>query len=139
MNKISFIPIGKVVNGFDESTDPKNIKSQPSRIVIDKAYAEAFLNITECEYLDIVFYFNQLEGEEIPLSGLNYFGAERGAFASRTPKRPNLIGVTMVKLLEVKENELVVEGLDALNGSPVLDIKSCDTSLLASEAEKKTT
>jgi len=136
LNKISFTPIGKVVNEFDESTDPKNIKSQPSKIVIDKVYAEAFLNINECEYLDIVFYFNQLEGEEIPLSGLNYFGAERGAFASRTPKRPNLIGVTMVKLLEVNENELVVEGLDALNGSPVLDIKSSDTSLLEN---KKTT
>ena len=78
MNKISFTPIGKVVNGFDESTDPKNIKTQPSRIVIDKLYAEAFLNITECEYLDIVFYFNQLEGEEIPLSGMNYPAASNG-------------------------------------------------------------
>ena len=127
MNKISFAPIGKVVNGFNESAYPNLIKSQPSRIIIDKAYSEAFLNITDCEYLDIVFYFNQLEGEDIPLSGITCFGAERGAFASRSPKRPNLIGVTMVKLLEVNDNELVVEGLDALNGSPVLDIKNCDT------------
>ena len=135
MNKISFTPIGKVVNGFDESTDPNLIKSQPSRIVVDKAYAEAFLNISDCEYLDVVFYFNLLEGEDISLSGKTHSGAERGAFASRTPKRPNLIGVTMVKLLGVNDNELIVQGLDALNGSPVLDIKSCDTSLLASEAE----
>ena len=127
MNKISFVPVGKIVNGFNESTDPKNIKSQPSRIIIDKIYAEAFLNITECEYLDVVFYFDKLEGEEITLSGKNYFGAERGVFASRTPKRPNLIGVTTVKLIEVvNDTELVVEGLDALNGSPVLDIESCD-------------
>ena len=124
MNNISFIPIGKVVNDFNKSIDPKYIKCQPSRIIIDKAYAEAFLNIGECEYLDVVFYFNQLEGEEIPLSGLNYFGAERGCFASRTPKRPNLIGITTVKLLEVNGCELLVDGLDALNDSPVLDIKS---------------
>ena len=136
MNKISLIAIGKVFNGFDESTDPNIIKSQPSRIIVDEAYAEAFLNINYCEYLDIVFYFNQLAGEDIPLSGKIYSGAERGAFASRSPNRPNLIGVTMVKLLEVNGNELTVEGLDALNGSPVLDIKCCDTSLLASEVEK---
>jgi formylmethanofuran dehydrogenase subunit E len=129
MNKISFTPIGKIVNGFDESTDPNIIKSQLSRIIVDEAYSDAFLNIHDCEYLDIVFYFNQLEGEDIPLSGITHSGAERGAFASRSPKRPNLIGVTMVKLLEVNGNELVVEGLDALNGSPVLDIKSCDTSM----------
>ena len=135
-NKISFVSIGKVVNGFNESADPNLIKSQPSRIVIDKAYTEAFLNITDCEYLDVVFYFNRLEGEDIPLSGKTYSGAERGAFASRTPKRPNLIGVTMVKLLEVNGNELVVQGLDALNDSPVLDIKCCDTSLLSSENDK---
>ena len=137
MNKISFTPIGKVLNGFDKSADPNIIKNQPSRIIVDEAYAEAFLNIHDCEYLDIVFYFNQLEGEDIPLSGITHSGAEQGAFASRSPKRPNLIGVTMVKLLEVNGNELVVEGLDALNGSPVLDIKSCDTSLLASETENK--
>ena len=128
-NKISFTPIGKVFNGFDESIDPNQIKNSLSKIIIDKAYTEAFLNINECEYLDVIFYFNQLESKNISLSGKTCSGAERGAFASRSPERPNLIGVTMVKLLEVNGNELTVQGLDALNGSHVLDIKSCDTSL----------
>jgi formylmethanofuran dehydrogenase subunit E len=119
------------VNRFNESVEPNVIKSEPSCIIIYNDYTEALLNINECEYLDVVFHFNQLEGEENPFSGITCFGAERGAFASRTPKRPNLIGVTLVKLLEVNGNELIVEGLDALNNSPVLDIKSCDTSLLS--------
>ena len=135
MSKISFTPIGKVVNGFKESADPNLIKSQLSRIVIDKTYAEAFLNINDCEYLDIVFYFNQLESEAITLSEKTHSGVERGVFASRAPRRPNLIGITIVKLLEINGCELVVQGLDALNDSPVLDIKCCDTSLLASETE----
>ena len=132
MNKISFIPIGKVVNGFDESTDPNLIKSQPSSIIIEKTYTDALLNIKDCEYLDVVYYFNQLAEEDITFSGETCSGAERGAFASRSPQRPNLIGVTTVKLLEINGNELVVQGLDALNSSPVLDIKSCDTSLFES-------
>jgi len=47
----------------------------------------------------------------------------RGVFTIRSPHRPNPIGVTAVKVLEVREGELVVEGLDAWDGTPVLDIK----------------
>jgi len=47
----------------------------------------------------------------------------RGVFALRSPMRPNPIGLTKVKLIERKGNILIVEGLDAFNGSPVLDIK----------------
>jgi formylmethanofuran dehydrogenase subunit E len=44
-------------------------------------------------------------------------------FALRSPRRPNGIGVTEVDLLEIRGNELVVRGLDAVNGTPVLDLK----------------
>jgi tRNA-Thr(GGU) m(6)t(6)A37 methyltransferase TsaA len=46
-----------------------------------------------------------------------------GVFASRSPYRPNRIGLTIVELLKVEENVLYVKGLDAINGTPVLDIK----------------
>lgn len=48
---------------------------------------------------------------------------EVGVFASRSPTRPNPIGLTLVRLLEIKGNLLTVRGLDAYDGSPVLDIK----------------
>ncbi|MFW6109191.1 MAG: TrmO family methyltransferase domain-containing protein, partial [archaeon] len=47
-----------------------------------------------------------------------------GAFATRTPNRPSKIALTTCKLLEINGNVLRVKGLDAYNGSPVLDIKS---------------
>ncbi|MFH1739812.1 MAG: TrmO family methyltransferase, partial [bacterium] len=47
----------------------------------------------------------------------------RGVFATRSPARPNPIGVTTVRVLDCEENALVVEGLDALDGSPIVDIK----------------
>jgi len=47
----------------------------------------------------------------------------RGVLATRAPHRPNPIGLSVVKLISVKKRELVIEGLDMLDGTPVLDIK----------------
>lgn len=125
MEKILFTPIGRVVANpaYDYDTPLRQLQSESARIVIFPAYTEALLNISECKYIDVVFYFDRLSGEAIRLSGETRPGVKRGVFASRIPKRPNLIGVTTVRLLAVNGNELTVEGLDALNGTPVLDIK----------------
>jgi tRNA (Thr-GGU) A37 N-methylase len=56
-----------------------------------------------------------------------------GAFAARTNLRPNPIGLTVVELLEVKDNVLTVRGLDAFNDTPVLDIKPYDPWDVAAE------
>jgi formylmethanofuran dehydrogenase subunit E len=125
MEQITFTPIGKVAANpaYDFYTPLSQLKSEVSRLLLFPAYEEALLNINECKYLDVVFYFDRLQGEPVQLSGKTLSGSERGIFASRNPKRPNLIGVTTVKLLEVNGRELVVEGLDALNDTPILDIK----------------
>lgn len=49
-----------------------------------------------------------------------------GVFASHSPSRPNPIGLTAVDLLKINENKLTVRGLDALIGSPIIDIKPCN-------------
>jgi tRNA-Thr(GGU) m(6)t(6)A37 methyltransferase TsaA len=126
-------PIGFVVNDFNEPTDHRKIKEKPSTVIIDDSYAEALVNIENCEYLDIVFYFHKSNNAR--LSGKMQSGEIRGVFASRSPERPNLIGITTVKLLQRDKNKLIVQGLDAINNTPVLDIKCCDTSLFASEAD----
>jgi tRNA (adenine37-N6)-methyltransferase len=48
---------------------------------------------------------------------------EHGIFATRYPYRPNPIGISIVKLLSRKENSLTVEGIDTLDGTPLLDVK----------------
>lgn len=129
-------PVGFVVNEFDRPVSHHQIKAHPSTIVIDNRFAEALLNIEACEYLDVVFYLHKSNGDS--LSGPTHSGIVRGVFASRSPVRPNPLGITTVKLLERKANELVVKGLDAINGSPVIDIKCCDTSLFAHEHDSDT-
>jgi tRNA-Thr(GGU) m(6)t(6)A37 methyltransferase TsaA len=58
-----------------------------------------------------------------------------GVFASRSPYRPNGIGLTLVELLKVEGNVLYVKGLDAINGTPVLDIKPYMKDLEEKEKE----
>lgn len=130
---IKFDSVGIVVNTFNEPISFNEIKKQHSTIIIDEAYTEALLNIDACQYLDIIFYFHKSDGSK--LSGITHFGEKRGVFASRSPVRPNNIGVTTVKLLKREDNKLIVEGLDAINNTPVIDIKCCDTSLFAAESD----
>jgi len=121
----TFTPIGYVENDVEEMLPPEEIRRRPSRIVVEPAYRDGLLRIEEFERLLVIFVFDR--AGEVRLQ-LHPPGDEsrplRGVFATRTQYRPNPIGATVVRLLRVEEGGvLVVEGLDALNGTPVLDIK----------------
>jgi len=131
---MEFKSIGKVKNRFRESCDPHLIKKHNSLIIIDKEYEEGLYRIEESEFIDIVFMFHLSEG--YTLTGPKYDGQIKGVFASRSPRRPNPVGVTTVKLVKRDGNELEVAGLDALDSTPVLDIKTCDISFFKDNYEK---
>ncbi len=129
---IALEPIGFVHNTCTVSQLPENIKKEISEIEILPPYAEGLSDIEQCEYLDLLFSFHQEKQTE--LTTRIRTGETKGIFASRSPRRPNHIGVTTVKLLRRDDNKLYVEGADALDGSPVIDIKYCDTSLFDQSA-----
>ncbi len=114
-------PIGYVRNSADEKTDFEQLVSE---IEMLPELEPGLYRIEEQEELDVIFCFHRKEGytmkvhphhdESLPMVGV---------FASRSPGRPNFLGLTRVKLLERKGNVLVVKGLDALNGTPVIDVK----------------
>ena len=114
-------PIGYVENEFFESAKPKKMRQENSYIVIYPEYQEGLYKIEESKFLNIIFYFHKSTG--YTLKGIRRRGEMRGVFASRSPRRPVPLGLTLVKLLERKGNKLRVKGLDAINGTPVLDIK----------------
>ncbi len=120
-------PIGYVRNRFVESLNPEQIKQEISRIEVLPAYAAGLNGIEEHGYIDIVFMFHR--EQQMELETRIRSGEVRGVFATRSPRRPNHIGVTTVKLLRREGNVLLVQGADALDGSPLVDIKCCDTSL----------
>jgi tRNA-Thr(GGU) m(6)t(6)A37 methyltransferase TsaA len=72
----------------------------------------------------VLFHFHRASGYELQLHPRHDPQRPlRGVFATRSQYRPNGIGATVARILEVAENTLTVTGLDAQDGSPVLDIK----------------
>lgn len=113
--------IGEVKSKFKETADPDEMRKHWSSIIVKTEFLEGLYKIENYDYLHVIFYFHLSEGYQ--LKGPRRFGKVRGVFASRSPKRPSPIGVTTVKLLERKGNVLKVSGLDAVDGTPVVDLK----------------
>ena len=115
--------IGFVHNRWDkaEPQDSDMMKESVSTIEVMEEYADALFRIEKYNELNILFYFDRSEGYE--LQTVTRSGEVRGVFACCTPRRPSMVGLTTVKLLGVDGNILTVTGLDALNNTPVLDIK----------------
>lgn len=122
----SLVPIGRVINGVEYPSDVKweNIVSE---VVIVPQLVEALDGIDGFSHILIIFYLHQVDEDRRSLLKVHPESKEElplvGVFATRSPARPNPIGVTVVKLLERQENVLKVLGLDAYDGTPVLDIK----------------
>jgi tRNA (adenine37-N6)-methyltransferase len=87
---------------------------------------EALRNISDFSHLEILFHFDRVVTDAIVYSGYprgNTAFPLSGIFAQRKKDRPNRIGLCTVELIGHKERILVVKNLDAINGTPVIDIK----------------
>lgn len=128
--------IGSVRNKFKaaEPADARLMKKEISYIDIKNEFSEGLYKLENSKYIDVVFNFHLSEGYEIKTH--TYSGEYKGVFASRSPRRPSAVGVTTVNLLERNGNTLKVTGLDALDGTPVWDIKPADTYLLQQNLEE---
>ncbi|MDI3520833.1 MAG: tRNA (adenine37-N6)-methyltransferase [Anaerophaga sp.] len=124
-------PIGYVKNELKEpehvkNAHVKNTEEIISKIVIDKKFESGLYKIEYQKFIDVIFYFHK--SGEFNLVGPIFTGETRGVFASRSPRRPNGLGVSTVRLLKRQENILIVSGLDAIDGTPVIDLKPADFS-----------
>ena len=103
-------------------------KEDTMRIVIHPKYVDGLEGIEKLEHIYVLYWMDRLREEDRktlkvhPRGDLNK--PLRGVFSLRSPIRPNPIGLTRVKLLKREGNTLFVKGLDALDGSPIIDIKS---------------
>ena len=114
-------PVGFVRNaaGCEEE-----LKGMVSRIEVLPEFEDGLYRIEENEEIIVLFIFDRSSGFQTRLHPKNDPNrAEVGVFASRSPRRPNPVGVTQVRLLRRDGNVLTVDGLDAFDGTPVIDIK----------------
>ena len=99
-----------------------------SAIELDTALGEdALLGIEDFSHAEVLFYFDRVEAENIETGARHPRGNPNwpkvGIFAQRGKNRPNRIGVSVAPLLGVQGRIVRVRGLDAIDGTPVLDIK----------------
>ncbi len=123
-SEIPVKPIGRVRNQIKEKM--RHGWSQIESVLdIDPALSDSFDGLEDFSHIIVLFWMHKNVGpiptkvhpqgrDDLPLTGI---------FATRAPHRPNSIGMTIVKLLERDGNSLRVMGLDAIDGTPVLDIK----------------
>jgi len=105
-------------------------RSNVSKIILRQDLAEALDGIEDFSHLFVIFWMHEIPKEERRTMKVHPRGRMDmpllGIFATRTPHRPNPIGLTLVELLRVEGNVVTVRGLDAFDGTPVLDIKPFD-------------
>jgi len=119
--------IGTVRSDFKEPTAERlGLKKIVAEIVIDPQLTEALEGLEGFSHVIVIYWLHCAVYDDKSLKTYpmgNTAPGLKGLFAVRTPKRPNPIGKTTVRLLERRGNILKVQGLDAIDGSPVLDIK----------------
>lgn len=131
----SITPVAKIKNGYNEKFGiPRQSGLAPeikSEIIFEKGYRDENLtrDIEQYSHLWLIWGFTENNGEWSPTVRPPKLGGNKrvGVFATRSPYRPNSLGLSVVKLEEIKNSKdgriLVVSGADLLNGTPIFDIK----------------
>lgn len=126
MSDIIMHPIGYVRNQVEEKKDVA-WGNDVSTIILDEAYQGGLTGMSDFSHAIILCHLDKARyNPEKHLLRRPRNRADMpmlGIFSQRTKDHPNPIGVTSVEILAVTENSLTVRGLDAINGTPVLDIK----------------
>ena len=127
MPSVHVTPVAHVRGGRSRPEDD-NWGGERATIVLEETFApEALFGLEAFSHAEIIFQFHLVQDGKIETGARRPRGNPDwplvGIFAQRGKNRPNRIGVTVCRIVSVSGREIEVEGLDAIDGSPVLDIK----------------
>jgi tRNA-Thr(GGU) m(6)t(6)A37 methyltransferase TsaA len=126
MKEIKFKPIGIIHSPFKEPKgtpiQPASAKGIKGTIEIFPEYAEGLKDIEGFSHIILIYHFHLSKPSSL-IARPFMDNKPHGIFAIRGPSRPNSIGVSVVRLIKIKENFLYIQDLDIVDGTPLLDIK----------------
>ena len=127
-NEISLQLIGFVRSPVKQTPRPEHDWTGViSEIIVEPEFSAGLEGLERYSHVIVIYWANQATDKSKMALRVRYRGdpslPEVGVFASRSLFRPNPLGVKVARLLEKKDNILRLEGLDALDGTPVLDVK----------------
>ncbi len=121
-----FEPIGIIHSPFTTTEgmpiQPAGARDVRGTVEIDPRYRDGLADLDGFSHLILLYHFHRSEGfalKVVPFMDT----AERGLFATRAPRRPNPIGLSVVALEKVADGVLHIRGVDVLDGTPLVDIK----------------
>ncbi len=124
--EIKFKPIGILHTPFKETTgiprQAAGAKDVKGELEVFPEYSPGLKDLQDFSHIVIVFNFHKVIAPSLKAHP-PWDDKSHGVFATRSPYRPNPIGVSVVKLESVKDNILHITGIDMADGTPVLDIK----------------
>jgi tRNA-Thr(GGU) m(6)t(6)A37 methyltransferase TsaA len=139
MKKIVYEPIGIIHSPFKDikgmPIQPTGAKGIAGTIEIHPEFAEGLKDLEGFSHIILIYHFHLSKGYSLkvkPFMDENL----RGVFATRAPKRPNPIGISVVKLRKIEGNILNIEDVDIVDGTPMLDIKPYVPEFDVQEIEK---
>jgi len=122
-------PVGIVRSTLDtrEAARDEQRRGEPAVLEFNESCAAALEGLEAGDDVLVLYWMHALADHERTVLRVHPQGnlslKKRGVFATRSPARPNPIGASRVRVVRIDASSLVVEGLDALDGSPVLDVK----------------
>jgi tRNA-Thr(GGU) m(6)t(6)A37 methyltransferase TsaA len=123
---INLTPIGTIHTPFIrkegmpiQSKDSIGIKGT---VKMKRKFMEGLLDLDKFSHIYLVYCFHKSKGFNLHVVPF-LDDKPHGVFATRAPRRPNPIGISVVKLISIKDNILEIENVDMLDGTPLLDIK----------------
>ena len=139
MDPVALRPIGTVRSPYtDKSQIPKGPGAKHDAVGVLEIlpeFAPGLLDIEGFSHLYVLWIFHRAEGYDL-VGRPPVDDREHGVFATRSPRRPNPLGLTVVELLGRDGNRLRVRGVDMLDGTPVVDIKPYLSSVPAEQLRR---
>jgi tRNA-Thr(GGU) m(6)t(6)A37 methyltransferase TsaA len=123
---IAFTPIGVIRTPFRDlegmPVQPCAATAAEGRVIVEAAYVEGLRDLDGFSHIILLYHFHRATGYRLTVTPF-LDTVERGLFATRAPRRPNPIGLSIVGLERIEGPTLTVHGVDMLDGTPLLDIK----------------
>ncbi|HNY34036.1 MAG TPA: tRNA (N6-threonylcarbamoyladenosine(37)-N6)-methyltransferase TrmO [Methanothrix soehngenii] len=122
---MTLLPIGIIHSPYIRREDiPRQgrLSLEICEIEVFPQYAAALKDVDQCTHLFVIFWLHLAERDRLSATP-PHDGKEHGVFATRSPNRPNPLALDIVELVGVEGGKLRVKGMDALDGSMLLDIK----------------
>jgi tRNA-Thr(GGU) m(6)t(6)A37 methyltransferase TsaA len=139
MAEIKYKPIGIIRSPFEDihgmPIQPTGARGTAGSVEIEPEYADGLQDVEGFSHIILIYHFHRSEGYSLEVKPF-MDDHLHGVFATRAPRRPNPIGMSIVRLVKVKGCTLHIEDVDIVDGTPLLDIKPYVPQFDVREIEK---